>query len=753
MFNFKIYQNDFKLNGRTKYLTILNPFKKQVIETKIADKAHYVHIIDRSYSMVSHIKNLIENVKQTISVMGDDDLFSLIWFSGAGSYKTLIKGATKKDNLNALLDSIASALGCTCFSEPLAECNTLIDDLHLLCENFIITLFTDGEPCVPWTDEVSRIMTQVNKMKSKVLAINCVGYGNYYNKTLLTDIAKATKYGVLFHSTKVEDYLDIFKNTFKIVRDLTNEPIIINKTSSSATDILYLSNNTAILAAADADKLEVNADKNKNQIFIISDTPITDFIYNGDLVKTAALETAPHSTFEATFKNFIYAYIAKLFYQGRRETAIEYASTILRSKELTDSMLNAFTFDEVCKVQKVLDSYALNVSGRAAIENTCPSNYIPAANAFCVMDLVRLLQDGDCYYIPASDYKRIGLKTTDQQNLFVKDEEQELTSFESFAFNKSKLNLSVLFSIKGHVNIDKAEAKRVQLNEIVNTKMYRTHTLIKDGFLNMEKLNAVVDKDTYEKIVRLAPIKFIKENKRSKLGKAYKGIEVEFDLTEIPIINQLYNEHTKAEHAFNTMLKITAYMAYQKVLNFHIKRIEEVNEKAVKKTLKAFTPEQIEVLRAHGLDDSLTYKGVDNKKTEKENAKDYYYAKTLEMQFKGFSSLPDVEVILNKANTLHDDNIIWREIYILLKDDFIDNTKYATSNAIATADILRRKLKECKSILYSERCTIAASKIAKVLTGANAFLGSTPDGKGNYTFTNAGATLIIKFGSEQVFFE
>jgi hypothetical protein len=123
--------------------------------------------------MHSNIDELIENVKQTIDYMDDNDFVTVIWFASEGQFATLVKAAKKDESIKLLLDSIKSTLGCTCFSDPLKEVKKVIDETSIICNNFNITLFTDGEPVTSWSEaeEEMKIFAALNEYKDNVIVI------------------------------------------------------------------------------------------------------------------------------------------------------------------------------------------------------------------------------------------------------------------------------------------------------------------------------------------------------------------------------------------------------------------------------------------------------------------------------------------------------------------------------------------------------------------------------------------------------
>lgn len=405
-------KSKFMLNDEIRTVVCLNykPEAQKSAKSVDLNSIHHIHIIDRSGSMCGVLGELVENIKETIKVMRDEDFVSILWFSGRGQYKTLIKGARKSDSLNALLDELKRDIGMTHYSEVLQECRVVIEDLKALCPNFSVTMFTDGYP----QEADAPILEQVRLMKDNILAFHTVGYGNYYNKSLLQSMSALSQYGALVHSSKIGDYLNIFTGNYEVIKEMTTTPIEVR---AANCQILHLTSKNAKLYD---EVLSVkSADKSKNQLFIIARTEDVVFNLNGTLINTADAKTKEVPT--AALKNFFYAYIQQLYYTGLKGDALNIAVKQLRNKHIADSILRAFTFDEVNQTQKILNKYVYSVAERSPHEGTCEVNYLPAKDAFCLIDLFTLLSNYEAKYVPSKDYKRIGLKTTDENNLFKAD--------------------------------------------------------------------------------------------------------------------------------------------------------------------------------------------------------------------------------------------------------------------------------------------------------------------------------------------
>ena len=205
----RFYKNTVKIGDSDYTVVTVNQEEGEVQEIVAApSKTHHIQILDRSGSMSSHIYTLIEQVKQTLDVIPETDLISIIWFSSPGEYKTLVKGATKSPELLRMLDSLKSVLGTTCFSDPIREAKGIVDDLKALCPTFNITLFTDGQPVTPWgqKEEENRCYTILKEFGKDVLAFNTIayGYGSVGTIEFLRNLSGMSEFGMQIYSSDIQ---------------------------------------------------------------------------------------------------------------------------------------------------------------------------------------------------------------------------------------------------------------------------------------------------------------------------------------------------------------------------------------------------------------------------------------------------------------------------------------------------------------------------------------------------------------------
>lgn len=702
------------------------------------DCMHHIQVLDRSGSMWADIDDLIENVKDTIRFIPDRDYVSIIWFSGADQCNVLIKGAQKNDSLYALLDTLKSTLGVTCFSTPMKEVGNIINDLKSICPNFSVTVFTDGQPVVAWgtEEEIRRTLSAIDTWKDDVLALNTIGYGNYYDQDFLKQMSAKTIFGQFIHSSMISDYAGIFSHNYEITADLvmTNVEVV-----SPGSEIMYL---TSKLATKSDAGLKTRAlDKRKNQFVVIGpDDSDFSFLVGDDTYSTAGLKEIP----SASIAPIMYAYAYTSYYEGNRKQSLDIIAKVLHDKNLVDELKNAFTYDEVGIATKALRSAVFSTKYRM-ITGECSDDYVAADDAPCLMDVLRIILDSEnSYYKYAAEYSRIGKKVVDTFNLFHRNTGEEvLTPANDLVFNKSRLNISIRSIINGTVSLNPKQAAKVGLPSELPSKIYRNQTLVKDGAPNMAEATFKVSEDTVDKLISLFSgwkSDDIMDISRDEAG----DFEVKIHLYNLPIINYSYvGDCTDVQRLLEVVSTQTYLQAAQKSLGFLRDDVYEYRKQHgifdVSKQFAQYTPEQVQVLIDHGLNDRAEYVGVNNV-TEKSG--DSYVVRELEFYMKGYSSLPTRDKYYTKKSSGGKLNGP-ESMMLQAENDFRDlatGLEYASNEYL---DKLNASINKVKTQLALIRMDLAAKKIALVLTG-EWFTGLEVDKKGNYLYSNGTDTLVIK---------
>lgn len=739
-----IYKNVLKIGNEERMVISISHKEEteQQVENTIVNSLHHIHILDRSGSMYNDIDNLIDNVQKTIEVIGEKDLLTIIWFSSAGQHRTVIKGATKFENLNSILDGLRSTLNCTCFSDPLKEVNLVIDEFGDAIP-VSVTLFTDGNPVVPWSmsEEVRKCMAELEKMKSKILAFNTIGYGNYYNQNLLKDMSACSEYGSFIHSRNIDDYLTIFNHNFEKISEVVCESFSV--TSVHSENIIYLNRTFTTMVDKEFHMTRINP--RKNQVFIVGkDANDFGFEYQGNIYNSADIKTKMQP---ATITNFYYAYAYNMYYKGFRKQSLSVLANQVHDRNLVDSHINAFTYDESSVHCAKLEKALFNTKERL-VYGECPDGYVPNANTPCVMDVLKVLQAGDSLYVPFSEnikkYERISRKATESINYFTKSDDEVLVPFSDFVYNKEHMNLSIRLKIDGVVKLNPKRAKSVGLDSEIPSCIFRNHTIIKDGNLNIKQIECLltandIDALGHYHVIDEQPYGIVELNETLY----YRRV---LNLVGLPIINQSYIDNSlDIDNIFYKTIESYKLEARQKIVNYYLDKVmEKASLKKVGK-LADYTVDQIEVLEEHGLNKDLIYQGIERKVASAEDS-DSYQSRTMVFYISGCTSIPKVEEMIDKRNggkKLTTSVSIMVEQYNELEGMFSKNNLLLETVNAKARNILLDEQKRIKQELIKIRSEINSLKIAKVLTG-EWFDSLNEDDKGNYFYEKDEYKMIAK---------
>lgn len=696
-----------KINEKeSKYLNVLNVCVNDVVqETKKIEKIHHVHIIDRSGSMYSHINKLVDNIQLTFDVIRDDDLVSIIWFSSPGEGAIFLKGARKSDIKPTMLDKLRSVLGCTCFSDPIRHTKEIIDDLREMCPVFSVNLFTDGVPVVPWSDkeELNKCTTIIDSFKEDCIAFNTIGYGHGYNFEFLKELSDHSEYGTTIHSSKIENYLDIFRTNFDKVKDT----VVLNYTMAANNeddDLIYIADGFVKLFKGTTDFRSLS--KNENIFGFVSDVDS----------KLPELEDN---------MQMLYALAYLYYYNGNRKASLDIIRYNIFDKALIDSALDSFTIEQTGEHLNKINKCIFDKDARFA-DGACDSSYRLTGSKYSVIDLLNDLIECDAEYVPYSKhvdgYKRTTRERKDSFNMFKMPENLSETSvnFNKLVLHKTRMNVSILFNINGTVALNPKQAKAVNLDPNFPAIIFRTHSIITDGRLNVTKIHIKIPSHYFVNLENNdVPVEIVKNE---------DGIvECIIDLTKMPIISNNFGDVVDA----STMLKLVEDINYNEASVKVYKAL--IAEKGKKTTVftEKYSDEQIALLESFGIKDGV-YSGINNSE-EKVEALDFYMVKTLKAYIKGIASVPSMNAVLTKSQKPKAKmNVIEQYMYGL----YTANSKYATS-------VLEDLLKKAQIDLIKNRMNLSSIKLFTILSGdwiENLVLA---DNNKEYVYTEGDLTLVV----------
>lgn len=585
-----------------------------VTDTKSAEpeSRNWIFVLDFSGSMGWTLEPLCSQVMDELHRVPIGDTVTIAWFSGVGYQGFIVKGVevTGEKSFALIEDAIRKNLytrNTTCFSEILAELQQVVTDLSAWSSVFNLFFFTDGCPVVPSVPaEIRAIEKAISAVADKLSNSLFIGYGNYYNRELMSDMAHWAG-GALVHSRdlrRAQDEIDVFmgngmKSASKLIVDVGMDKELVFSVGKG---------NVVTLSVRDG-KVSVASGAT---LYALSDTGDED---DSDDAK--------------------YAAAAALAKSGRTGEAMDILGE-LGDRFLIDLLDSAYTLDDIGKAVEEIEFAALEPENRYVDGNA--ENYLPDPDAFCLLDAIELMvADENAKFYPQDNrfqYNRIGQKTKRDSSYPAFHPDNAGCPMNALTWNKSQLNLSVLALTEGHVLLGRGAAK-FQLPEVFGTFRWNNYALIRDGACNVPTLPASFGKDTHAALMAAGMV----------LDPWIDDQTIHYvALDAVPVINRAIAQGYKSgEDVARLVLYGHELRARLKVLGYYY----DLKYGAEPIAIEGYTPEQAAYLETKGIDKNGGY----SPKTEKLPPTDFYTSKTFEIKVKGLSSLPKVEDVLDRIKS------------------------------------------------------------------------------------------------------
>jgi len=683
------------------YLIQEEVIKKQEIEE--VGKTNHLWYFDRSGSMYYTLPQLCRDLIERAKQLPVGDTITLGWFSTESKFNFILKGFKITDDgdyavLEKAINKNNTTIGLTCFSEILAATKQVVEDLKIFSDRFALCFFTDGIPVTCDNQkETLKIFEAIQGIEKNISASLLIGYGNYYNKALMSQMAEAFG-GTLTHSDDLPRFNITLAEFIKNVKGADNK---IKVLLPKEDDTIFSINGSNINVYKQDEEGNINFIPyrgSKNYVFRVTSKlnlkgEDKEIKLTNSNINSATIESTVRGAFAA-------AYI--LVQKTQTDKALKALAT-LGDKALIDVVANSFTNDEYGKAERRINEAV--IAKRKRFINGRNTNYLPKDDAFCLLDAIEmLLTDKEAYFYSQDkrfSYKRIGIPSVVKEGYpTFKADKGVKCAFSSISWNKTKLNLSVLARITGSIKLDKFWSILGFKKATYPTWIYRNYTIVKDGFLNVQVLPLSMSSNSFKKLKDEGLI----EDKEWKKDKVFA-----VNLANIPIMNRVIaNGKTSAKDLFDETLKGFTIQAILKVLK--AKR-DEVDPDVKYKATGAF--EGLEEDKIFYLANLGITKNGFSPPTEKVESTDYYFCKEFDIKMAKLSSLPkvsDVESKLVSGKTL-----TLRENFIKEGLDFYNKKIPITASVDNKKSLLQDNITILQHSLIKIRSSIQKTKFAIVL--------------------------------------
>lgn len=668
----------------------------------VSENVNHIWIYDRSYSMSYELPQLANDIIDRAKKVPAGDTVTLGWFSSEGQHNFILKGfKIGSDSDWKVLEKAVTEnkrpIGTTCFSEILSSTETVVKDLSVFSDAFALVFFSDGYPVVSnYSREVKNIFSAIDKIEGKISASLMVGYGDYYNKELMADMAESLG-GSLAHCSQLPEFgisLDAFVQQSQ---DLAPKIEIKLATDTKKDDLVFTvrEGNVAVHAIADNNTVKVSPKRKGDlSVFILtSSVPsgATEVALTEDVIsRTSKKESLVQGAYAAAFL---------LTQKTKVDSALDVLGA-LGDKSLIDAVSNSFTNADYGKAENKIKTATFSPkAGR--LTQGYDVNYLPKEDAFCLVDALSvLMKDENAYfypYHPAFNYRRVGQKSVAREGYpTFTAEEFAKCPLNSLTWNSSKLNLSVLAKINGTVALPKGHEK-VGFGKDYPTFVWRNFTVVKDGFLNTLTLPVSVSNST------LAILE--KEGLVAEKSTYGEDTVVTLDLTKVPVMNRaIANGRTSATELCKKAYEEVRLKGVMKALNTLKSELDDSET-----TGTVFTEKQQDFLTEAG----FRKDGSFSPPVDKADPVDSYFAKEFAIKIKGHSSLPKVEDVRKKAEAGKSQTVTGALVKqgLDLFDKKVDPTATKQLKLATVNDLIAKT----KAELFDVRSYIQTTKFAVIL--------------------------------------
>lgn len=454
---------------------------KLVLPKSKAEKQNpvdYFFLLDLSGSMWDNIDAVKDTMRATKNLLGEKDTITIGWFSSYNEFGWVVKGASLKDrNIEKLIEDNIYARGLTCYTQSLNDLFKVVQDVQGFSGNKMasFSFLSDGMP--NHNSPINEVYSICSKLKSVFNVTRIIGYGKYYNRNILLDMADRIG-GSMNH---ISDFEQLKKNCSEFV---STKKTIVNVPLDKKYDLVWQVSNDIVMLSQNADNsVDAQETDGANVMYAINFDEL-DGLKQSDLIEG----------------RFVYSLAYVLSQRNKANLGV---GILKKALDLTSAQMlrKAFTTEQKGNAELMLKDNAINFGDSV--------NATEAKPLIALNDFVNKLVSGNA----AIDTKQCKYRSISRKNkdldLVATTQISTHAKILDVVGNENRPNLS--FKTVVEVSIDdvndpalKARVadynKSHSKNKIefpIKATMYKNYTFVANGDFNYEKFVYELDGHTY----------------------------------------------------------------------------------------------------------------------------------------------------------------------------------------------------------------------------------------------------------------
>lgn len=516
---------------------------------------NHVFIADISGSMYGDLPELRRHIKnKIISLVGDNDTLSIIWFSGRNQSGVLMEGVPVRSvqdlaEIHSAIDKYLVPIGLTGFVDPLRQAQDVIGRLKsknpMALTNLVFS--TDGQDN-QWSQK--EILEATRALATKVDSAAVVEYGWYCNRPLLAEMANILG-GKLVFSEHFEQYRVALEQEMQGFRAKR-----VPRQLAAVPNLGY-----AFTVTEKGEVLTFEA--NGSEVLVPESVSEIGYFLTADNVKGEVVAKKLDDDMERVVR----AGLATLA-QRRLTSEIFAVLKGLGDVYMARRFMNCFSKQDYSDFRDYCGTSAVGLAPRYV--EGWDQNAVPREDAFTVMDALNAMMEdeGNKLYPrhPNFGYKRIGaasVQKDDSISYKILDAETLGVPVRTLVFNEERPNVSVSVRMNVMVTLP-ADHKKYGLPAEIPSFIHRSYTVIRDGIVHTRILPVSLTQDTFNLFQKEGLLK----------GEVWENDKVYMlDVSGLPVINRKMVKTTKAADMFRDVYELEKLKGTQKVFNTYRKAV------------------------------------------------------------------------------------------------------------------------------------------------------------------------------------